>query len=655
LIFSIRATRSTVKFSFVSAVSAALAIAISACGGGQDPDVAPAKADPAGPVELAPLVTRVEAYQTPATMQARNAAASPRGEGPSASAVKLAPPAAARRADAGRTRGGPGVPAQVGIAREVPATRDRAAMARTMRWHQRPNGGAAGAVSFTSEGAAGLRIGLLVHKLPPEAVVRGYVQGGETEFEIAGGTILEAIRRNRDAGDVSDDGRTYWTPVVDGEEVTVEIVLPPGMSGDVVDLSIPRLSHLYVRADDFGTAKAVAASCNVDVSCVNEPNASQSTALMVYTGSDGRSYSCTGTLVNDSASSGTPYFLSANHCISTQTSASSLNTRWFYRSTSCNSGVPDSRNRWLIKGATLLYASSATDTSFMRLNEPPPPGALYAGWTITAPSLGEAVIGIHHPLGDLQKFNQGSVSGFANCNPGTAPSTFSCSTSSQSSGRNFVMSTWIVGTTESGSSGSGLFSTLGGSRYLIGQLYGGSASCTTPNGADAYGRLDVAYHAALSRWLSAAGVTPRTPIHRFYNGSTGAHFFTSSAAERDWVIVAYPAFNYEGVAFYAYTSPVAGASPVYRFFNTRNGRHFYTISAAERDIVLATYPEFSYEGVSWYAQPASGGNANAVYRFFNAGLGTHFYTISEAEKDWVRSTIPAYAFEGVGYYAWITQ
>jgi lysyl endopeptidase len=436
--------------------------------------------------------------------------------------------------------------------------------------------------------------------------------------------------------------------------VTVEIVLPPGTSGEAVEIAVPRLSHLQIRSEDFGTPKiGQSASCEIDVSCSSETVTSQATARMVFT-SDGSTYLCTGTLLNDASSSGTPYFLSANHCISTQTSASSLNTYWFYRSTSCNSGVLDPRNRRLFSGATLLYAASATDTSFMRLNEQPPPGALYAGWTITAPSLGEGVIGIHHPLGDLQKFNQGAVSGFANCNPGTTPGTFSCSGASQSTGR-FVMSTWTLGTTESGSSGSGLFSTLGGSRYLIGQLYGGSASCTTRSGADAYGRLDVAYQAGLNRWLSAPDATPRTAIHRFYNGSTGAHFFTSSAAERDWVIVAYPAFNYEGVAFYAYTSPVAGASPVYRFFNTRNGRHFYTISAAERDIVLAIYPEFSSEGVSWYAQPGSGGNANAVYRFFNAGLGTHFYTISEAEKDWVRSTIPAYAFEGVGYYAWITQ
>jgi len=263
------------------------------------------------------------------------------------------------------------------------------------------------------------------------------------------------------------------------------------------------------------------------------------------------------------------------------------------------------------------------------------------------------VTGIHHPLGDLQKINQGSVSGFGSCTSGGTSGSFSCSSANPSTAK-FVMSIWNLGTTEAGSSGSGLFSAIGGSRYLIGQLYGGSASCSVRNGADAYGRLDIAYYAALSRWLSAPAVTPRTAIYRFYNATTGAHFFTSNAAERDWVIAVYPAFKYEGVAFHAYASAISGSSPVHRFYNTQTGRHFYTISAAERDIVLAAMPDFSYEGVSWHAQAASGGNAAAVYRFYNAGLATHFYTISEGERNWVQ-TNPSYRLEGVGYYAWTTQ
>ena len=58
------------------------------------------------------------------------------------------------------------------------------------------------------------------------------------------------------------------------------------------------------------------------------------------------------------------------------------------------------------------------------------------------------------------------------------------------------------GTTEGGSSGSGLFRTIGSTRYVVGQLFGGDASCSNREGGDAYGRFDLAYSAALSRWLN---------------------------------------------------------------------------------------------------------------------------------------------------------
>jgi lysyl endopeptidase len=640
--------------SFISAALAAFsAIVIAGCGGGQDTGSAPLQTQSA-PVEMAPLVTRVESFEPLAPRRLETAANLPKAERPAASSVKLPPVLTARRVATNRPAGGPGVPAQIGTARDVPATGDAAAMARTLKWHRLANRDAA-AVSFTSEGAAGLRIGVLVHKLPADTVIRGYVQGGDTAFEIQGRTILDAIARNRDAGDLSDAGRTYWMPLVENDEVTLEISLPPGTPSDAVNIAVPRLSHLYVKSADFGTTKiGQSDSCQIDVSCVSTADSeSRATARMIFTDSAG-TFLCTGTLLNDAASSGTPYFLSANHCISTQTAASSLGTFWFYRSTSCNTGILNNGMRSMFSGATLLYASSATDTSFMRLNQPPPSGAVFAAWTVNTASLGESVISIHHPAGDLQKFNQGSVSAFGSCTPGTAPDSFSCMPSNSPVGKNFLLSTWSLGTTEAGSSGAGLFSALGGSRYLIGQLYGGSASCNFPGGSDAFGRLDTAYQAALSRWLSAPAVTPRTAIYRFYNASTGAHFFTSSAAERDWVISAYPVFRFEGVAFYAYGSAISGSSPVHRFFNTRNGRHFFTISAAERDFVLATMPEFKYEGISWYAQAENGGNAMAVYRFFNATLATHFYTINEQEKNLVEFN-PGYRLEGVGYYAWATQ
>ncbi len=126
----------------------------------------------------------------------------------------------------------------------------------------------------------------------------------------------------------------------------------------------------------------------------------------------------------------------------------------------------------------------------------------------------------------------------------------------------------------------------------------------------------------------AAYAQPRAgtvPVYRFYNKVTGTHFYTTSQSERDGVVAYYPQFVDEGAAFHA--MPVDGADgrvPVFRFFNKSTGAHFYTASAAERDKVLATYPNLVYEGIAFYVLPAASAPAAAVvvrssdaFRFLN--------------------------------------
>lgn len=98
------------------------------------------------------------------------------------------------------------------------------------------------------------------------------------------------------------------------------------------------------------------------------------------------------------------------------------------------------------------------------------------------------------------------------------------------------------------------------------------------------------YSSAHTGWRCAAAV------YR-YNTITGTHFFTVSAAERDFIIRTYPQFNYENVAFYAYADAANGRSPIFRFYNNATGTHFFSASVAERDFVIATYPQFQYENI----------------------------------------------------------
>ncbi|GKS84873.1 trypsin-like peptidase domain-containing protein [Acidovorax sp. SUPP1855] len=547
-------------------------------------------------------------------------------------------------------------PRQVGSPRSIAQTATASATLQQLQWTPTASGGQVAALSFSAEGAHGLRLGVLVRQLPGSAVLRVYSQARPSAvFEIAGQEVLQIIERNQTSGDTSDAGRTWWTPDTGGDEATLEIELPSGTPASAIDLSVPRLSHIYDNlslptAEELEQQTKINESdaCNLDSTCYDDYAAQRNAvARMLFVRPDGKTYVCSGTLLNDRDGTGTPYFISANHCISTQTVASTLRTDWFYRSPSCNSRTLSSATTARTGGATLLYATDSSDTSFLRLNEAPPAGAVFAAWNANPQGLGGAIAGIHHPRGDLQKISFGNLASLTACTS-ISDTNFTCSGTSG----NFYRVTWSQGTTEGGSSGSGIFS--GGA--LIGTLYGGSAVCTNKASSDYYGRFDVAYNASIKNWLSpATSASGRTAVYRFFNSSTGAHFFTASAGERDFVINTYPAFAYEGVAFYAYGGATAGQSAVYRFFNKSNGAHFYTIDAGERDFVRATYPSFEYEGPIWYAQTGAGNGSTAMYRFFNKGNGTHFYTISQGERDFVQATYPVYQYEGPVYYAWTSN
>lgn len=638
-------TRISIK-RWAGALTAVTAL-LAGCGGGESSEVATtAKTD---------TITAVEGRMLPETavqdvspVKSRSATTAPKAARVSLGELSMAKV----------EMSAPGTPRLVGQARDVQATKSAAAMQSLWQWKSTAVGGKVAAISFNAEGAYGLRLGVLVKQLPGSATVRVYTQSAPDKvFQISGQAILQLIERNQVAGDQSDAARTWWTPDTGEGEATLEVELPPGVAASALDIAVPQLSHIFENlslptAQEYKEQVEAAKinesdTCNLDANCYSE-NAQERNAVarMLFT-KDGGSYLCTGTLMNDTQNSFKPYFLTANHCISTQTVASSLETRWFYRSPSCNSGTLQSSTVRKTGGAQLLYASGTTDTAFMLLNDTPPGGALFAGWSANTVAAGTSVVGLHHPSGDLLKISFGAVNSQANCQP-TTGSGFQCSGTSG----NYYRVSWSQGTTEGGSSGSALFQ--GG--YVVGTLYGGSATCTNRSAYDYYGRFDVAYNAAIKAWLNPASTSApaRSAVYRFYNATTGAHFYTASAAERDFVIRTYPQFGYENIAFYAYPDASSGKDPVFRFYNPTSGAHFYSGSVAERDFVIANFPEFKYEVVSWYAQTGAGNGASPIYRFYNATTGAHFYTISAAERDFVIQVHKAFRYEGPMYYAWTT-
>jgi lysyl endopeptidase len=113
-------------------------------------------------------------------------------------------------------------------------------------------------------------------------------------------------------------------------------------------------------------------------------------------------YVCTGGLLNDSDPSTTiPYLLTANHCISTASSAASLVVTWDFRTSSCQGAVPDFNGLPSSHGATLLATSAESDFTLLRLQSIPS-GRYLLGWNanLSAIETGTQLYRISYPAPD---------------------------------------------------------------------------------------------------------------------------------------------------------------------------------------------------------------------------------------------------------------
>lgn len=164
-----------------------------------------------------------------------------------------------------------------------------------------------------------------------------------------------------------------------------------------------------------------------------------------------------------------------------------------------------------------------------------------------------------------------------------------------------------------------------------------------------------------SQIQAQSGIQPQattanfSPVIRIQNTTLqGAYFFTIYNAERISALVANPRWNEEGAAFWASTVPDTGLSPVHRFQNKINGSYLYTIYDAERADIVANYSAtFAYEGAAWYASQTQLAGWTPLYRFINLTNGTYLFTANETEKNNIVATYAStFKLEGTAYYVW---
>ncbi len=142
------------------------------------------------------------------------------------------------------------------------------------------------------------------------------------------------------------------------------------------------------------------------------------------------------------------------------------------------------------------------------------------------------------------------------------------------------------------------------------------------------------------------------PLHRFYDFQNGSHFYTDSDPEASQVNQANTTYTYEGIDSFVEGQQVAGTLPVYRFYDLQNGSHFYTTDQTEATLINDTeFTTYHYEGIAFYAYSNPVADSVPVYRFYDFQNGTHFYTSNQTEATQVNNTeYTTYRYEGIAYY-----
>ena len=339
-------------------------------------------------------------------------------------------------------------------------------------WIGFANGWRTWSATITSKGALGLRVHFESVALPPGTRVVVYDPANPT-----GRTALltsEALSGKQEV----------WAQTMFSEQVVVECQAPPGVELEKVAFTIAEVSHIYQLPAARSLLKDLAGTCEKDVTCYPAWAEQAAGVALIDFFDSGSEYLCTGCLLSDGGTnSANDYFLTADHCVTSQAIANTLQWYWFYQTSTCDGTPPDITTVPLTSGgADLLAHSSVNDFSFLRLRQPPPAGVSYLGWSTALPTSSETLVTIHHPSSDYKRISFGKT------------------TDSDSS---FWQVQWSIGVTEPGSSGAPLFNSL---HQVIGQLYGGASACDNPAGNDQFGRFDVTYN-AIKRWINGEALT----------------------------------------------------------------------------------------------------------------------------------------------------
>jgi len=295
------------------------------------------------------------------------------------------------------------------------------------------------------------------------------------------------ILKQYSAADNKSHGQ-LWTPLFNTNDLQIEINI---LASEIEQLQLELIqAGQGIKMLNSQENNNKSGSCNVNVcpAGVSWENEIRSVAKYMISDESG-TYTCTGTLVNNSRGDMTPLFLTAAHCLVSDITAPSMVFYWNYQQSAedCN-GIPDGDRSQSQTGATLVSRwdklANGSDFALVQLDAKPEVGfnVYYSGWdNRDLTSTGAKTI--HHPVGTV---NAGNSEKRISSDIDPLTITGYDETVVDSSATYLRVGHWEEGTTEGGSSGAGLWNL---NRHLIGTLSGGNASCADLSGSDWFGRL----------------------------------------------------------------------------------------------------------------------------------------------------------------------
>lgn len=323
-------------------------------------------------------------------------------------------------------------------------------------------------LNFFAENAVGMKVHLVFDRtLPPMHSL--YIRNSDT-----GSEVMPVLMSKRDV----------WSTLIASSNITLYYVKPKSSSDDFIPITIDRYAYIY---KDPVEELAKVGTCHEDVMCYDSWKGLSSGVMGLSKVSSSNVIFCTGSLLSDGRPEQISHLvLTAFHCVNSPSTAESLDFYWLYQSDSCGGTVPAITTVPKTSGGADFLIGSPTDTgtdmSLLRIKDNPPADIPELGFANTPVPVGTNVVAIHHPRGSFKRISFASTS-----NTG----------SPKNRGENirpldrYHEVIYSLGSTESGSSGCPLFRE--DTQQIIGQLWGGSASCSDMNEPDYYGRIDISY------------------------------------------------------------------------------------------------------------------------------------------------------------------